>query len=88
MNGFIDWIAKILLSKHWEPAEVEGATQVKAGCHAHALIVWHVRSQEFSFSSRRLIALSRQSQYVTKGLVTKTRHELNCVVTSVVDVTI
>lgn len=88
MNGLIDWVAEIVLSEHRVPTEVEGATQVETRCDTHTIVAGYIRTDELSLTSVRIITLSREAQNVTESLISKACHELNRVITSVVNVAI
>lgn len=88
VDGFIDRIAQIVLSEHGEPAEVKGTTQVETCRDSYTIIIWNVWSHELCLSTLRIIALSSQTQDITKGLVSEASHESNRIVTSIIDVAI
>jgi hypothetical protein len=88
VDRFIYWIAQVVLCEHGIPAKVESSTQVETGSDIDSIIAGKVRSHELSFSSLRIITFSSQAQHITEGLVTEASHELNCIVTSIVNVSI
>ena len=86
MYGFVDRVVEVVVSEHREPAEVEGASQIEAGCHSHSIVTRIIRSCKLSFRTSWGVAISCKTEHISIALVAKASHESDIVIATVVDI--